>query len=86
MAVKLRLSRLGRRHRPFYRLAAVDSRTKRNGRVVEELGFYDPLAKDETAEFKVDKERAEYWLSVGAQPSDTVKALLKRSGVEVKAK
>ncbi len=86
MAVRLRLSRLGRRHRPFYRLAAVDSRTRRNGSVIEELGFYDPLAKDEALGLKVNKERAEYWLSVGAQPSDTVRALLKRSGLEVKSK
>lgn len=85
MAVRLRLTRLGRRHRPFYRVAAMDARTKRNGRVIEELGFYDPLGKDEERALKIDKERAAHWLSVGAQPTDTVRALLRRSGVEVAA-
>lgn len=86
MAVKIRLSRLGRRHRPFYRMAAIDSRSPRNGRVIEELGFYDPLAKDEESALKVDAERAAYWLSVGAQPSDTCRVLLRKSGVTVKPK
>lgn len=86
MAVRLRLTRMGRRHRPFYRMAAYDSRSRRGGRVIEELGHYDPLAKDEASALKVNTERAAYWLSVGAQPSDTVRALLKRSGVEVKSK
>jgi len=76
---------MGRRHRPFYRLAAMDSRAKRDGRVIEELGFYDPTTRDESRALKLNKERAEYWLSVGAQPSDTVRALLKRGGVEVRA-
>ena len=86
MAVRLRLTRLGRRHRPYYRLAAMDSRVKRNGRVIEELGHYDPLAKDDVQALKINKERAEYWLSVGAQPTDTVRSLLRKSGVEVKSK
>ena len=86
MAVRLRLKRLGRRHRPYYRVTAVDSRAKRDGRVIEELGFYDPLAKDEASGLRIEKERAEYWLSVGASPSDTVRALLKRSGIAVKDK
>jgi small subunit ribosomal protein S16 len=77
---------MGRRHRPFYRMAAIDSRSKRDGRVIEELGIYDPLAKDEESVLKVNTERAAYWLSVGAQPSDTVRALLKRRGVEIKTK
>ena len=84
MAVKIRLSRLGRRHRPFYRMAAIDSRSQRNGRVIEELGFFDPLAKDEESSLKVNTERAEYWLSVGAQPSDTCRTLLRKRGVTVK--
>lgn len=87
MAVTLRLKRMGRRHRPFYRLTAVDRRAKRDGRVIEELGFFDPLAKaDDDNGLKIDTERAKYWLSVGAQPSDTVRALLKRRGVEFAAK
>lgn len=62
----------------------MDSRNRRNGRVIEELGFYDPLIKDEEKALQVDKERAEYWLSVGAQPTDTVRALLRKGGVDVK--
>ena len=83
MAVKLRLKRLGRRHRPCYRVTAVDARAKRDGRVIEELGFFDPLIGDEEAGLQLDTERAKYWLSVGAQPSRTVRTLLKRRGVEV---
>jgi small subunit ribosomal protein S16 len=75
---------LGRRHRPFFRLTAVDKRMKRDGRVLEELGFYDPLAKTEEASLNINTERAQYWLSVGAQPSETVRTLLRRKGVEVK--
>ena len=75
--VVLRLKRLGRRHRPFYRLSAMDRRAPRNGRVIEELGWYDPVAPEEKQiEFNV--ERIDYWLSVGAQPSRTVKTLLRR--------
>jgi small subunit ribosomal protein S16 len=74
---------MGRRHRPFYRLAAMDSRSKRDGRVIEELGFFDPLIKDEEKSLKVNTERAAYWLSVGAKPSDTVRVLLRKSGVDV---
>lgn len=84
MAVRLRLTRMGRRHRPFYRLAAMDSQNKRDGRVIEELGFYDPVTKNAENALKINKERAEYWLSVGALPTDTVRALLKRGGVAVK--
>ena len=83
VAVKLRLTRMGRRHRPFYRIAAMDARTKRDGRVIEELGRYDPLAKDEESGLRVNTERARYWLGVGAQPSETVRALLRRRGVEI---
>jgi small subunit ribosomal protein S16 len=87
VAVTLRLKRMGRRHRPYYRLTAVDRRAKRDGRVIEELGFFDPLAKEDNEKcLTIDTERAKYWLSVGAQPSDTVRALLKRRGVEVSSK
>lgn len=85
MAVKLRLKRMGRRHRPFYRLNAIDGRAPRDGRAIEELGFYDPVEKDEAKQLRLNRERIEYWLSVGAQPSDTVRSLLKRSGIVVKA-
>lgn len=76
--VKIRLKRMGTHKRPFYRVVVADSRTPRNGRFIEEIGTYDPL-KD-PAEIKIDKERAEKWLSTGAQPTDTVRALLKKSG------
>ncbi len=79
--VVLRLKRFGRRHRPFYRLCAMDRRSPRNGRVIEELGWYNPLVDDEKqTSFKID--RIDYWLSVGAQPSDTVRGLLKKAGCD----
>ncbi|MHC4064495.1 MAG: 30S ribosomal protein S16 [Planctomycetota bacterium] len=79
MAVRLRLKRLGRRHRPFYRVAAMDGRTQRDGRVIEELGYYDPVAKDESKQLVLRQERIDYWLSVGAQPTDTVRRLIDRN-------
>ncbi len=85
MAVKLRLKRMGRIHAPFYRLSAIDSRTPRDGRVIEELGHYDPMIKDKTKRFVVKMDRAQYWLGVGAIPSETVSTLLKRAGVEHKS-
>ena len=84
MAVKLRLKRLGRRHKSFFRLNAMDSRKPRDGRVIEELGWYDPNAKDQAKEISFNRERIEYWLGVGAQPSDTVRQLLKRQGIATK--
>ena len=83
MAVRIRLKRVGRRHRPAYRVTAVDSRRARDSRVIEELGWYDPLKPQEDQQVMLNKERIEYWLSVGAQPSDTVRALLKKQGVGV---
>ena len=76
--VKIRLKRMGTHKRPFYRVIVADSGTPRNGKFIEEIGTYDPL-KD-PAEINIDKERAEKWLSTGAQPTDTVRALLKKSG------
>lgn len=85
MAVKLRLKRFGRRHHPCYRITAIESRNPRDGRSIEELGLYDPMAKDEAQQLRLNTERIEYWLSQGAQPSDTVRNLLKKSGIAVKA-
>ncbi len=79
MAVRLRLKRMGRRHRPFYRVAVMDSRAKRDGRVIEELGYYDPIARDEHRQLSLKQDRIDYWLSVGAQPSDTVRRLIERA-------
>lgn len=76
--VKIRLKRMGTHKRPFYRVIVADSRTPRNGRFIEEIGTYDPL-KD-PAEIKIDKDKAVKWIQTGAQPTDTVRALLKKSG------
>ncbi len=84
MAVKLRLKRFGRRHRSFYRIGAMDSRSPRDGRVIEELGWYDPEAKTPEQQVSLNRERIEYWLGVGAQPSDTVRQILVQQGVAVK--
>ncbi len=82
MAVKLRLSRLGRSNRAFFRLNAIDSRTPRDGRVIEQLGWYDPTAQDKDKQFKADLDRCKYWMDHGAVPSETVSSLLKKNGVE----
>ncbi|MHC5112420.1 MAG: 30S ribosomal protein S16 [Planctomycetota bacterium] len=79
--VRIRLKRVGRRHRPSYRLAAVDSRRARDSRVIEELGCYDPLNGDQEKQVVIRRERIEYWLGVGAQPSDTVRRILEKQGV-----
>ncbi len=75
--VKIRLRRMGAKKNPYYRVVVADSRSPRDGRFIEELGTYDPLA--EPALVKIDLERAKYWISNGAQPTDTVKALLKKA-------
>lgn len=85
MAVKLRLKRMGRRNGAFYRLNAIDSRTARDGRVIEELGFYDPRNKDQAKQFEANIDRCMHWLNVGAIPSETVSSLLKKKGVEHKS-
>ena len=81
MAVKLRLKRFGRRHRSFYRLSAMDERKPRDGRVIEELGWYDPEAKQSDKQLSLNRERIEYWLGVGAQATETVRDLLKKQGI-----
>lgn len=78
MAVKIRLKRLGKIRAPYYRIVVADSRTKRDGRVIEEIGKYHPT--EEPSVIEVDSERAQYWLSVGAQPTEQVAALLKLTG------
>ena len=83
MSVKIRLRRMGAKKRPFYRLVVADSRRARDGRFIETLGYYNPCV--EPIELKIDADRAAYWLGVGAQPSDTVQALLKKQGVGAQA-
>ena len=85
MSVKLRLKRMGRSNRSFFRLNAIDSRSPRDGRVIEELGHYDPRSKDEGKQFVAKLDRCRYWLDHGAVPSETVSSLLKKSGVEHKS-
>jgi small subunit ribosomal protein S16 len=70
--VRIRLQRLGRRNRPFYRISVMDERVKRDGRLIEELGWYDPVSKDEGKQLNLNEERAKYWISKGAQPSETL--------------
>ena len=82
MAVKLRLKRMGRRHRSFFRLAAIEGRNPRDGRVLEELGCYDPQNKVKEQQVKLNGERIRYWLGVGAVPSEIVRSLLKKSGIK----
>ena len=82
MAVRIRMKKFGRRHRPFYRVCAVDSRRPRDGRVLEELGTYDPLVPDVDARTVLNGERIKYWLSVGAQPSEKVGVLIKKYGAD----
>ncbi len=84
MAVKLRLARMGRRHRPFFRINAVEARTPRDGTILERLGHYDPLEKDATKQIVLKRDRVEYWLGQGAVPSDTVSQILTRHGIEHK--
>ncbi len=79
MAVKIRLRRMGAKKAPFYRIVVADSRFPRDGRFIEEIGTYDPTR--DPAEVKVDGEKAKKWIANGAQPTDTVKALLKKNGV-----
>ena len=78
MAVKIRLRRMGARNNPFYRVVVADSRSPRDGRFIEEIGYYDP--KSNPAVIKIDQEKAKDWIAKGAQPTDTVKRLLKNNG------
>ncbi len=79
MAVKMRLRRMGAKKAPFYRIVVADSRYPRDGRFIEEIGYYNPLV--EPVEIKIDAEKAKKWISNGAQPTDTVRALLKKNEI-----
>lgn len=84
MSVRIRMKKFGRKHRPFFRIVAVDGRRPRDGRVLEELGTYDPLVPETDARAILKGERIQYWLGVGAQPSDKVAVLIKKYGVNGK--
>ncbi|MHC4307081.1 MAG: 30S ribosomal protein S16 [Planctomycetota bacterium] len=83
--VRLRLKRMGRRNRAFFRICAFDAREERDGRSIEQLGTYDPMEKDEEKKVVLKRERIEYWLSVGAQPTETVASILKKNKIAVKS-
>ncbi|MGM0651434.1 MAG: 30S ribosomal protein S16 [Bacillota bacterium] len=79
MAVRIRLKRMGAKKKPFFRIVVADSRYPRDGRFIEEIGYYNPTTKPTT--FHVDEEKVQQWLTKGARPSDTVKALFERAGL-----
>ncbi len=81
MAVKIRLKRMGAKKAPFYRIVVADSRAPRDGRFIEEVGYFNPCS--EPNELSINKEAVEKWLATGAQPTDTVKSLIKKSGINV---
>ena len=82
MAVRIRLKKMGRRHRPFFRVCAMDGRTPRDGRVIEELGTYDPMIRETDARAILNGERIDYWMGVGAQPTPKVAVLIRKYGTE----
>jgi len=84
VAVVIRMKRMGKRNRAFYRIGAADSRAPRDGKVIENLGTYDPFIADDSKKTVLKKDRIEYWLSVGARPTEKVAALLKKAGIKVK--
>ena len=79
MAVKIRLTRMGKKKNPFYRIVVADERTRRDGAPIEEIGYYDPMTNP--ANVKIDAEKATKWLNNGAQPADTVRSLLKKAEI-----
>jgi len=81
MAVRIRLKRIGKRNQPYYRLGIFDSKSKRDGRAIEVVGHYSPREEKDENKYEIDTERIAYWLSVGAQPTDKVKAILKSQGI-----
>ena len=80
MSVRIRMKKFGRKHRPFFRVCAVDRHSPRDGRVLEELGTYDPMIAETDARAVLNGERIDYWLGVGAQPSESMKVLIKKYG------
>ncbi len=82
MSVRIRMKKMGRTHRPFYRVCVMDQRSPRDGRVIEELGFYDTSVPETDARVRLKSERIDYWLSVGAQPSEKVAVLIKKYGTD----
>lgn len=82
MAVRIRMKKMGRKRQPFYRICAMDVRAPRDGKVIEELGYYDPKVKETDARAILNGERISYWLSVGAQPSEKVSVLIKKYGAQ----
>ena len=80
--VKIRLKRMGMKKEPFYRIVVTDSRSPRDGRFIEEIGYYNPMV--EPVELKFNEERAKYWIGVGAQPTDTVRRIFNKKGFAVK--
>lgn len=82
MAVRIRLKKLGRRHRPFFRVCVMDGRVPRDGRVIEEVGYYDPMVRETDARAVLNGERIDYWLGVGAKPTEKVGVLIKKYGTD----
>ena len=83
MAVRIRMQRMGRKNRPYYRIVAIDGRSPRNGRAIENLGTYHPVETETDKVVKINDERVRYWLSVGAQPSETAASIFKKQGIEL---
>lgn len=83
MSVKIRLTRIGAKKRPFYRIIAIDSKAPREGRYLDLVGYYDPIGAN-PEEIKIDEEKLKYWLNTGAQITETVKNLVKKAGINVK--
>lgn len=81
MAVRIRMTRMGRRHRPFFRINVVDSRTPRDGRILEKVGHHDPIEKDASRQTVLNLERVRFWMSQGALPTDTVAEILEKHGI-----
>lgn len=84
--VRIRLKRMGRRHRPYYRICVVDAREERDGRTVEDIGTYDPAEPELAKKTVLKLDRAKYWLGVGAQPSESAAALLRQVGIQLPKK
>ncbi|MEW4528278.1 MAG: 30S ribosomal protein S16 [Maioricimonas sp. JB045] len=78
MAVRIRMKRLGRKHRPYYRICVMDSRSPRDGKTIEEIGTYDPMIRDKSQRVSLKLERVDHWLSVGAQPTEKVAVLIRK--------